>query len=251
MTLRRKIILGLLIFPASAAFLALLFPGASAELVFLVIGVPILVLNIWEFFLGDNASSIFNLSEKKSPNPEGSIMKSKLIVSLLILSAVFVLLVIGYTISRAAVADVPYSEALYTFLIKLGTRLWHFLTTPLIFVALLLFALALLLAPQIVSMLRKNMKVSAPAFPEVFARPVQSPFAQVVSESEDNESILAMERMIELQGRAVGFLGVATKEQVEELSKELDRLARKIAKGGANAKVRKGAKRAAKAAPEA
>ena len=61
----------------------------------------------------------------------------------------------------------------------------------------------------------------------------------------------AMERMIELQGRAVGFLGVATKEQVEELSKELDRLARKIAKGGASAKVRKGARKAAKAAPEA
>ena len=38
----------------------------------------------------------------------------------------------------------------------------------------------------------------------------------------------AMERMVELQGRAVGFLGVATKEQVLELSKELDRLARRI-----------------------
>ena len=58
----------------------------------------------------------------------------------------------------------------------------------------------------------------------------------------------AMERMVELQGRAVGFLGVATKEQVLELSKELDRLARKIEKG---AKVRKGVKKAGKAAPEA
>ena len=58
----------------------------------------------------------------------------------------------------------------------------------------------------------------------------------------------ALERMIELQNRAVAFLGVATREQVEELSKELDRLARKIEKG---AKVRKGAKKAGKAAPEA
>jgi hypothetical protein len=34
--------------------------------------------------------------------------------------------------------------------------------------------------------------------------------------------------MIDLQSRAVSFLGVATREQVEELSKELDRLARRI-----------------------
>jgi predicted site-specific integrase-resolvase len=38
----------------------------------------------------------------------------------------------------------------------------------------------------------------------------------------------ALERMIDLQNRAVAFLGVATREQVDELSKELDRLARRI-----------------------
>ncbi len=38
----------------------------------------------------------------------------------------------------------------------------------------------------------------------------------------------ALERMIDLQNRAVAFLGVATREQVAELSKELDRLARRI-----------------------
>ncbi len=41
----------------------------------------------------------------------------------------------------------------------------------------------------------------------------------------------ALERMMELQGRAVAFLGVATRDQVEELSRELDRLARKIERG--------------------
>lgn len=41
----------------------------------------------------------------------------------------------------------------------------------------------------------------------------------------------ALDRMIDLQNRAVAFLGVATREQVEELSKELDRLARRIEKG--------------------
>ena len=37
-----------------------------------------------------------------------------------------------------------------------------------------------------------------------------------------------LERMVDLQGRAVAFLGVATREQVEELAKELDRLSRRL-----------------------
>ncbi len=41
----------------------------------------------------------------------------------------------------------------------------------------------------------------------------------------------ALERMVELQGRAVAFLGVATRDQVEELSRELERLAKKIERG--------------------
>ena len=40
----------------------------------------------------------------------------------------------------------------------------------------------------------------------------------------------AMERVMDLQGRAIAFLGVASRDQVEELSRELDKLARKIAK---------------------
>jgi uncharacterized protein CbrC (UPF0167 family) len=34
--------------------------------------------------------------------------------------------------------------------------------------------------------------------------------------------------MVELQGKAVAFLGVATREQVEDLSKELERLAKRL-----------------------
>jgi hypothetical protein len=41
----------------------------------------------------------------------------------------------------------------------------------------------------------------------------------------------ALDRVIDLQARAISFLGVATRDQVEELSKELDRLARRIEKG--------------------
>ncbi len=46
----------------------------------------------------------------------------------------------------------------------------------------------------------------------------------------------ALERLAVLQSRAVTFLGVATREQVEELSRELDRLARRIEKAGPKAR---------------
>jgi polyhydroxyalkanoate synthesis regulator phasin len=49
----------------------------------------------------------------------------------------------------------------------------------------------------------------------------------------------ALERVIDLQSRAVSFLGVATREQVEELSKELERLTRRIEKGDKQAKKAK------------
>lgn len=41
----------------------------------------------------------------------------------------------------------------------------------------------------------------------------------------------ALERLVELQGKAVSFLGVATKDEVEELHRELDRLAKRFEKG--------------------
>ena len=42
----------------------------------------------------------------------------------------------------------------------------------------------------------------------------------------------AMERVMDLQGRTIAFLGVASRDQVEELSREIDKLARKISKNG-------------------
>src|SRR5512133_173123 len=51
----------------------------------------------------------------------------------------------------------------------------------------------------------------------------------------------ALDRMIELQNRAVHFLGVATREQVEDLSKELERLAKRFEKAERGArKTKKG-----------
>lgn len=55
----------------------------------------------------------------------------------------------------------------------------------------------------------------------------------------------AMERLAVLQTRAVAFLGVATREQVEELSRELDRLARRMAKG--EPKARRGSRKGGEA----
>ncbi len=52
----------------------------------------------------------------------------------------------------------------------------------------------------------------------------------------------ALERVVELQTRAVSFLGVATREQVDELSKELDRLARRLDKTEKPRKVKRTSK---------
>ncbi|HSN90997.1 MAG TPA: hypothetical protein VLS93_07190 [Anaeromyxobacteraceae bacterium] len=46
----------------------------------------------------------------------------------------------------------------------------------------------------------------------------------------------ALERISELHGRAVAFLGVASREQVEELSREIDRLTKRMEKGKARRK---------------
>jgi hypothetical protein len=48
----------------------------------------------------------------------------------------------------------------------------------------------------------------------------------------------AMDRVVDLQSRAIAFLGVASRDQVDELSREIDRLSKRIEK----ARVRKGKK---------
>ncbi|BDG08055.1 hypothetical protein [Anaeromyxobacter paludicola] len=61
----------------------------------------------------------------------------------------------------------------------------------------------------------------------------------------------ALERLEELQAKAVAFLGAATREQVVELSKELDRLSRRLEKTERKpAKKAKAVKRASRAAAE-
>jgi hypothetical protein len=50
----------------------------------------------------------------------------------------------------------------------------------------------------------------------------------------------ALERVLDLQGRAISFLGVATRDQVAEISKELDRLAKRIEKAEKTRRQKKG-----------
>ncbi len=52
----------------------------------------------------------------------------------------------------------------------------------------------------------------------------------------------ALERMLELQARAVSYLGVATRDQVRELQKELGKLERRIARAEKGGRGRKGGK---------
>ena len=53
----------------------------------------------------------------------------------------------------------------------------------------------------------------------------------------------ALERVVELQAKAVSFLGVATKDEVEELHRELDKLAKKFEKGQKARPAKKPAKK--------
>jgi hypothetical protein len=45
----------------------------------------------------------------------------------------------------------------------------------------------------------------------------------------------ALEKLVELQSKAVGFLGVATREQVEELSREIEKVLRRLEGKGTRA----------------
>jgi hypothetical protein len=53
----------------------------------------------------------------------------------------------------------------------------------------------------------------------------------------------AVDRLEDLQTKAIAFLGVASREQVLELSRELDKLARRIEKGKVAAKGARAAKK--------
>jgi polyhydroxyalkanoate synthesis regulator phasin len=68
--------------------------------------------------------------------------------------------------------------------------------------------------------------------------------AEEWKERAENFRAEALERILEMQGKAVKFLGVATRDEIEELHRELDRLARKLDKGHKARPAQKGTKKA-------
>jgi len=68
---------------------------------------------------------------------------------------------------------------------------------------------------------------------------------ELAGEWRDRARHEAIDRLAELHGKAIAFLGVASREQVAELSRDLERLSRRLDKGRtARAKVTRRAKEA-------
>jgi len=68
--------------------------------------------------------------------------------------------------------------------------------------------------------------------------------AEALRDRAENFREEALERIMELQEKAVSFLGVATKDQVEELHRELDRLAKRFEKSEKARPAKKAGKKA-------
>ena len=68
--------------------------------------------------------------------------------------------------------------------------------------------------------------------------------AEALRDRAENFRAEALERIIEVQGKAVSFLGVATRDQVDELHRELDRLAKRFEKSEKARPAKKAGKKA-------
>ncbi len=54
---------------------------------------------------------------------------------------------------------------------------------------------------------------------------------EIAAEWRDRARAEAVERLVDLQAKTIAFLGVASREQVAELSRDLDRLSKRLEKG--------------------
>lgn len=179
MTLRRKILLILLIIPATMMLISIGWPGAGFELTFLVLGVPILVLNAWEFFSPEDIDFYFgkpkSMPVTRAVGQKGFFMKNKSILALIVSVSILILLVIGYALLRSNIDHVSFLYALNAVLIKLGNRLWHLLSVPAIFIALLVFLLLWILNKPIGAVIKGTRGSEHVQFPDVFRQPILRP----------------------------------------------------------------------------
>ena len=191
MSLRRKILLALLIIPVAMIVLSIIWPGTATELAFLVLGVPVLVLNVWEFY-STEASGPFGGGSKESAlrpagKQEGPFLKYKSILTIALSFLVLIIIVVVYALIRVYVDRVPFLYALSIFLIKLGSKLWHFLTNPAIFISLFGLLLLWLLRKQIIKVIKETRGSDQVKFPDSFHRFALDPVPDDTSEENKPE----------------------------------------------------------------
>jgi hypothetical protein len=192
MTLRRKILLILLIIPVAMIVISIGWPGTGLEMIFLVAGVPILVLNAWELFSPEANDLYFGKPKialkKLAVDHEGIPMKNKSLIVLIILGSSLILLIVGYAWFRAYIDQVPFLYALYIFLVKLASKLWHFLTTPAIFITLFVFLMLWLFRKQIVTVVKEIKPGGYVEFSDIFNQPILTPVLEDNSPTSKTES---------------------------------------------------------------
>ena len=192
MTLRRKILLILLIIPVAMIVVSIGWPDTGLELIFLVAGVPILVLNAWEFF-SPGANDIYFSKPKTALNKlavdhEGTLMKNKPPIVLIISISVPILLILGYAWFRSYIDHVSFLFALYIFLVKLSDKLWHFLTAPIIFITLFVFLMLWLFRKQIITVVKEIKPSGYVEFSDRFNQPIFTPVPEDNSVTGKTES---------------------------------------------------------------
>jgi hypothetical protein len=167
-------------------------PDPGLELVYLVVGVPILVLNAWEFFQPEVIDYYFGKPKiqvnKFSVAKEKVLMRNKVTIVLIIVSSAFILLIAGYSYLRSSVDHVTFLFALYTLLVKLASKLWHFLTEPVIFIAVLIFILLWLFRKPIIMLFPEIKGVKGIKFTDNFSQPVITPVPEELSPTRKRSS---------------------------------------------------------------
>jgi hypothetical protein len=175
MSLRRKLLLILMIIPIIMIIISIGWgPDPGLELVYLVVGVPILVLNAWEYFDPEVIDFYFGKPKirenKLSTNNLEAFMRNKFIIVLIIFSSALILSIVGYSYLRSSIDKVPFLFALFTLLTKLASKLWHFLTEPIIFISLLLFIMLWLFRKPIIMFIPEIKGINVIKFPDNFSQ---------------------------------------------------------------------------------
>ncbi len=172
MTHRRKLLLSLLLIPIVMIIISIGWPDPGLELVYLVIGVPIIVLNAWEFFQPEVMEFYFGKpriwGNQLPMSKVEALMRNKYMLVFIILISAFILPVIIYSSMRSSIDNVSFLFALFTLLSKLASKLWHFLTDPVIFISLLIFIMIWLFRKPIIMFIPEIKGIKDIKFPDNF-----------------------------------------------------------------------------------